>query len=108
MKKILQALGILLFIICSNNTIAQPSTISDDKDWSAQVVFLKNTTEAAYIIRIGDIDNLGFGWPDNFDPFCGRMTDTHGYPWEVNNADLPGFDRILLSSLYKTSREQVC
>ncbi|MEI2749203.1 MAG: hypothetical protein V9E88_10650 [Ferruginibacter sp.] len=37
MKKILQALGILLFIICSNNTMAQPSTISDDKDWSAQV-----------------------------------------------------------------------
>ena len=108
MKKILQSIGILFFLFCSAGIVAQPITISEDKDWAAQQAFLSNTTEADYIVRIGDIDNLGFGWPDNFDPFCGRMTDTHGYPWEVNNADLPGFDRILLSSLYKTSREQLC
>lgn len=108
MKKILQSIGILFFLFCSASIVAQPITISEDKDWAAQQAFLSNTTEADYIVRIGDIDNLGFGWPDNFDPFCGRMTDTHGYPWEVNNADLPGFDRILLSSLYKTSREQLC
>lgn len=60
--------------------------------------FLQNTAEADYIIRVGDIDNLGFGWPDGFDPFCGRTTDAHAYPWKAGKEDLPGFDRILLSS----------
>lgn len=108
MKKTMQILTILIFLFHSVRLVAQPSTISEDKDWTAQQAFLSNTTEADYIVRIGDIDNLGFGWPENFDPFCGRMTDTHGYPWEINNSDLPGFDRILLSSLYSRNRAQSC
>ena len=28
------------------------------------------------------------------------MTQAHSYPWDANPADLPGFDRILLSSKY--------
>lgn len=97
-----------LFTAIISEVYAQVSTISEDKEWKKQQVFLKNTTEAAYIIRVGDIDNLGFGWPDAFDPFCGRMTDSHAYPWEVNKADLPGFDRILLSSRYNPSSPGGC
>ena len=87
---------------------AQVNTVSGDKDWKSQTAFLKNTAEADYIIRVGDIDNLGFGWPDGFDPFCGRMTDVHAYPWDASKDDLPGFDRILLSSKFNKAKAQAC
>ena len=75
--------------------IAQTLT-PNDGPWAQQTVALKNTPEAAYMIRTGDIDNLGFGFPDGFDPFCGRSTDAHAYPWNPNAGDTPGTDRILL------------
>ena len=87
---------------------AQVKTIAADIDWKAQQSIIKNSAEADCIIRLGDIDNLGFGWPEGFDPFCGRMSDSHGFPWEANPADLPGFDRILLSSKFKPSAEHSC
>jgi len=88
--------------------LAQRNTISEDKDWENQNIFLQNTPEADYIIRVGDVDNLGFGWSDNFDPFCSKTTDTHSYPWKANKNDLPGFDRILLSSVYKPAGKHDC
>lgn len=87
---------------------AQVKTVSADIDWQKQQAVLKNTTEAEFIIRIGDVDNLGFGWPEGFDPFCGRTTESHAYPWDINPADLPGFDRILLSSKYDPGAEHKC
>src|SRR5574339_122146 len=88
---------ILVLVIHSN---AQVKTVSSDVDWQLQEVVLKNTMEAEYIIRLGDVDNLNFMWPDSFDPFCGRMTESHYFPWEANAEDIPGFDRILLSSRF--------
>ena len=46
------------------------------------------------------MDNLGFGWPEKFDPFCGRMTQSHSYPWKANETDAAGFDRMLVSSKF--------
>lgn len=100
---------ILLLVIFSpflNN--AQVKTVSADANWQQQQAVLKNTIEAEYIIRVGDVDNLGFGWPEEFDPFCGRMTQAHSYPWDANPADLPGFDRILLSSKYNPAKQFPC
>lgn len=77
-----------------------PRTITSDRDWKAQSASLSGAKDAAFIIRIGDVDNLGFGWPAGFDPFCGRMTESHAFPWPVNKADLAGFDRMLLSSTF--------
>jgi len=87
---------------------AQVKTHSADTDWKAQQALIKNSSEADCIIRIGDVDNLGFGWPDGFDPFCGRMSESHAFPWEANRADLPGFDRILMSSRFKPSADHSC
>lgn len=87
---------------------AQVKTVSADTDWSSQQAVLKNSMEADFIIRVGDVDNLGFGWPEGFDPFCARMTEAHGYPWDANPADLPGFDRILLSSKYDPAKDHPC
>lgn len=87
---------------------AQIRTVSSDNDWSSQQVSLKNSTDAEFIIRLGDIDNLGFSWPEGFDPFCGRMTEPHSYPWNAHAEDIPGFDRILLSSKFNPEAVQDC
>lgn len=54
--------------------------------------------EAELVVRVGDIDNLGFGWPVDFDPFSGASTPPHGFPWQVDPADPPGTDRIMVIS----------
>jgi outer membrane protein OmpA-like peptidoglycan-associated protein len=96
------------FILSVINLDAQVKTVSADADWKSQQAVLKQTQEADYIIRLGDVDNLGFGWPEGFDPFCARMTESHSYPWDINTADLPGFDRILLSSKYNPAKVGSC
>jgi len=84
----------------ANFTVVASQTVTSDLDWKTQSANLKGTPEAAFIIRIGDVDNLGFGWPEKFDPFCGRMTQTHPYPWKANETDAAGFDRMLVSSKF--------
>lgn len=79
---------------------AAPKTVTSDLDWKAQGAALTGTREAGFIVRLGDVDNLGFGWPEGFDPFCGRMTESHAYPWAVNTADVAGLDRMLVSSKF--------
>jgi OmpA-OmpF porin, OOP family len=103
--------SILLVLPCmiySFSLNAQVKTVSSDKEWEQQQSVVTNSIEADYIIRIGDVDNLNFGWPEGFDPFCGRMTETHNYPWAPIDSDLPGFDRILMSSHFKPERPAPC
>lgn len=69
-----------------------------DGDWSARLVELKNTKQSEYMIRVGDIDNLGFGWEENYDPFSGKSTFIHDFPWEYDPKEIKGMDCILLSS----------
>lgn len=94
------------FLILFQISSAQVKTITSDKDWDKTEAYIKDAYEAEHIIRIGDVDNLGFGWPDDFDPFCGRMTQAHTYPWNAPENDLPFMDRIMVSS--KFSGEGSC
>ena len=96
MKKNLLTLSFLFPVL----TFSQQKSITTDKDWSAKNATIFNTVEADLIIRLGDVDNLGFGWPEDFDPFCGKMTQSHSYPWDIPQGELDGFDRILHSSKY--------
>src|SRR5580658_2825510 len=50
--------------------------------------------EADLVVRTGDINNLGFGWPAGFDPFSGKST-SHGYPWDPRAGAPEGTDRIM-------------
>lgn len=108
--KTFKALLIAVFISVLNclPAGAQVNTVSSDTQWDLQQVILKNTREAGFIIRLGDVDNLNFGWSEGFDPFCARTTESHNYPWEPNPQDLPGFDRILLSSKFSPDNERPC
>ncbi len=81
--------------------VAIAATITTtDGNWSATQVVLKNTPEAALMARVGDIDNLGFGFPQNFDPFSGSSTPGHAFPWAVNPDDPAGTDRIMVITSY--------
>lgn len=57
-------------------------------------------SEADLVVQLGDVDNLGFGWPADFDPFSGRSTSPHPYPWKPGDKDAPGTDRIFVVSGY--------
>jgi len=54
--------------------------------------------EADLVVRTGDINNLGFGWPAGFDPFTGKSTPSHGFPWTPPANAPAGTDRIMLGS----------
>lgn len=108
MKKLCFFPKLLFLLLIASNLRAQVKTVSSDINWTSQQAVVKNAAEADFIIRVGDVDNLGFGWPEGFDPFCGRMTESHAFPWELNPSDLPGFDRILLSSKYNPDNQKGC
>ena len=67
-------------------------------DWAATHREVKNAKEAELLVQVGDIDNLGFGWPMAFDPFSGKSTPPHRFPWLPEADDPPGTDRIMVSS----------
>ncbi len=92
----------VFFSIISYSVFAQRTT-ENDGDWSKQLLVLKNTKEADLVIRVGDIDNLGFGFAEDFNPFSGRSTWTHDYPWLVNLENARGTDRIMVPSGYNYS-----
>jgi hypothetical protein len=75
-------------------------TTANDGDWSAKTVTLSNTPEAQLMVRVGDINNLGFGWPSGFDLFSGNSTPAHNYPWTADPTEPAGTDRIMVVTSY--------
>jgi hypothetical protein len=91
----------LIIILCNLSVTNLSAQITpNDGDWSEKYVILHNTPEAEYMVRTGDIDNLGFGWPINFDPFSGNSTPSHAYPWTPDTTDPGGTDRIMVITSY--------
>jgi hypothetical protein len=79
-----------------------------DGDWKQRKVVLRNTAEAELMIRVGDIDNLGFGWPAGYDPFSGKETPPHSFPWEQEAGEAPGLDMIMLPSSMSREKGSPC
>lgn len=69
-------------------------------DWALEYERTLGGPEADLVVRTGDINNLGFGWPQGFDPFSGQSTPVH--PWPDNNHiplhAPPGTDRVILGT----------
>ncbi len=66
--------------------------------WSAKTERTVGGPEADLLVRTGDINNLGFGWPKGFDPFTGNATLRHDYPWNTPAVAPAGTDRIMVGS----------
>jgi outer membrane protein OmpA-like peptidoglycan-associated protein len=74
-------------------------------DWALQYERTVGGPEADLVVRTGDINNLGFGWPEGFDPFSGESTPVHPWPTAQEREarhmpvdEPPGTDRIMVGS----------
>lgn len=69
-------------------------------DWPLEYERTVGGPEADLLVRTGDINNLGFGWPSGFDPFSGKSTPPHPWPTfnEIPPQAPPGTDRIMLGT----------
>ncbi len=96
---------LLCFSLIQFYSFGQKREVKDDAngDWTKQYVTLFDTPEADMMVRSGDIDNLGFGWPEGFDPFSGNATPPHSFPWDPDSIDAPGTDRIMVVTSYNGS-----
>ena len=69
-------------------------------DWPLEYERTVGGPEADLVVRTGDINNLGFGWPKGFDPFSGQSTP--GHPWpnidHIPPNAPPGTDRVMLGT----------
>lgn len=70
-------------------------------DWALAYERTEGGPEADLVVRTGDINNLGFGWPAGFDPFSGQSTPVHPGPniYRIPPNAPPGTDRIMLGSI---------
>jgi OOP family OmpA-OmpF porin len=66
--------------------------------WEQQAERTVGGPEADLLVRTGDINNLGFGWPPGFTPFSGQSTPVHDYPCDPRPGDAPGTDHVMLGS----------
>ena len=78
---------------------------SQAHDWALQYERTEGSTEADLVVRAGDINNLGFGWPLGFDPFSGKSTPPHSYPWKTPDGVADGTDRIMIGTSVDPYRE---
>lgn len=77
-------------------------------DWSSQYVTKRypQTNEAELMVRVGDIDNMGYGF-GSIDPFSGAETAVHGYPFRPAANDHAGTDRVMVVSGYTAQNSSV-
>jgi outer membrane protein OmpA-like peptidoglycan-associated protein len=76
------------------------STGNQAHDWALEYERTVGGPEADLVVRTGDINNLGFGWPAGFDPFSGQSTPGHPLP-NINQIPPqapPGTDRVMLGT----------
>ena len=79
---------------------AAPAVLARDDTWQQASATTRDGPEADLVVQVGDIDNLGFGWPEGFTPFSGRSTPSHGFPFQPEADDPSGTDRIMVVSGY--------
>ena len=69
----------------------------------ADTQIIANSIDSDMIVLVGDMDNLGFGWPPGFDVFSGMSTPVHQYPFQPGAQDPPGTDTIMVGTSYNGS-----
>lgn len=98
LQKQLQDIGTRMNLARLKKRSNRPGELKLPPEWQQTHRVEKNGPEADLLVQVGDIDNLGFGWPDGFDPFSGESTPKHNYPWQPEADDPAGTDRIMVIS----------
>lgn len=96
----------LLIIIALLPVPAHAYSDSANGDWNSKYVTLRNTSEAEFMVRVGDIDacNDQYAVSDKgYNPFTSTSQYSHNYPWKEDLDDPAGTDRIYIGS--KETRE---
>ena len=75
---------------------AEPTGLS--AGWEQMAERTVDGPEADLVVRTGDINNLGFGWPAGFTPFSGKSTPPHPYPCNPRPGAPAGTDRIMVGT----------
>lgn len=88
-----------VLLVLGMGLCALPAAHAEERaDWPQARHVERDGPEADIVVRTGDIDNLGFGWPEGFDPFTGKSTPVHRFPFAPGEDDPPGTDRIMVVS----------
>lgn len=66
--------------------------------WPAPDKIERDGPDAELMVQVGDLDNFGFGFPQDFDPFTGKSTPVHPFPFQPGEKDARGTDRIMVVS----------
>ena len=90
---------ILIFAAALTAALAGAGHAAEDT-WPQVNATTRDGPEADLVVQLGDIDNLGFGWPEGFTPFSGRSTPAHAFPYQPEADDPSGTDRIMVVSGY--------
>src|SRR5579863_897340 len=88
------------FSASADTVPAEPEAATGDRihDWALKYERTTGGPEADLVVRTGDINNLGFGWPNDFDPFSGNSTPMHPWPTKTPVDEPQGTDRIMIGS----------
>ncbi|MGC5326597.1 Ig-like domain-containing protein [Brevibacillus sp. SYSU BS000544] len=107
MKRVLAVMLALTLVITGSFTtlpISKADAATKDSingDWSKPYAALYDTEEADLMVRVGDIDNLGFDWEKGYDPFSGNSTRTHDVTFKPQEWDDPsGTDQLMVISAF--------
>jgi len=104
--QLIMKIGLLLFAsLCGVVFRVSTSAQINQADWQIKTLTEKNTSEAELVIRLGDIDNINTGFEGGFNPFSGNFTEYNEFPWEVDETDPAGTDRIMVPTSYKYGSE---
>ncbi|MBO4769352.1 MAG: hypothetical protein J5563_01050 [Clostridia bacterium] len=104
MKKLLSILLTVLLVVSCMTLFSSAYSDSSNGDWSQKSVILKNTSEAELVVRVGDIDACNDESAvsgNGYDPFTAKSQYAHGYPWQKDETDPAGTDRIFVGSKWK-------
>jgi OOP family OmpA-OmpF porin len=95
----IRLIGVLVTFMFAAVAYGAGQNTQSPPSWAQKTERTENGPEGDLVVRTGDINNLGFGWPDGFDPFSGKSTPVHSFPWDPRPGAPAGTDRILVGSV---------